>query len=44
MDHIVSVGRFKSGTSLVQNLVKSWTGWGGIKDGGILQNDNCGCS
>ena len=39
---IMSVGGYESGTSLIESILKGWTGWRDIKNSGILQNEDCG--
>ena len=37
----MSVGGYELGTSLIESIVRVGTGWRGIKNGGILQNEDC---
>ena len=36
IDHIISVGRYELGTSLIQSFLTTWTELRGKKNGGVL--------
>ena len=42
IDYIMNVGRYELGASLIDRLLTGWTGWRGIKNCGILQNEDRG--
>jgi hypothetical protein len=38
---IMGVGRYELGTSHIESILTGWTGGRGIKNGSILQNEDC---